>query len=511
MNQAKTVAKNSGYLYGQMAITVFISLYSTRLILEALGSSDFGLFSIVGGVIAMLTFLNNAMTTATQRFISYSEGEGILFKQISIFNVSVVLHLLIGVIVVIILELVGYFLFNGILNIESGRLNVAKIIYQFMLISTFFAIISVPYDAVINAHENFLLVAILRIVESFFKLSIAIFITYTAYDKLISYGFLMAFLSILLMVIRRIYCHRKYETVSINIKKYFSKTLFKEMRNFAGWSLLGCTTSMVGFYGQGIVINMFFGTSVNAAQGIAAQVKGQLSSLGNVVITAINPTLVKNEGAGNRDLMIKTSMFGSKVSFFLLMLLYIPVLLEMPYIFGVWLKSVPEYAIIFCRLLLLRGLIEQLTITLRSSIGAVGKIKYFELLNAPLLISPLILSWLLFLWDYPPYSMYIIFVVFELLNSMLILFFSNRNFGLSVSFFFKKIVWKCFISFILIVAISLIPINIMNEGFVRLLVVLFLSSVSFLFVVWSIGFTNKEKVKIRELSTPYLINLKILK
>ena len=180
MKPAKRVAINTGILYARMAITMFISLYSTRLILAALGAEDFGIFNLVGGTIAMLTFLNVAMAGATQRFMSYAEGEGDIQKQKNIFNVSVLLHFLIAIIVIILLEIVGYFLFKGILKIPDERIGIAKIIYQFMLVSTFFTIISVPYDAVINAHENMLLVAILGVVEAVSKLGIAFFVTYTS-------------------------------------------------------------------------------------------------------------------------------------------------------------------------------------------------------------------------------------------------------------------------------------------------------------------------------------------
>lgn len=228
-NAANRVAKNTGILYARMAITVFISLYVTRLVVAALGTKDFGIFNIVGGAIAMLTFLNVAMASASQRFMSYVHGEGNQIKQKRIFNVSVILHFLIGIAVVLLLEIAGYFFFNGILKIDSERVYAAKLIYQFLIVSTFFTIISVPYDAVINARENMLFVAVTGIIEALLKLAIAFYITFTNNDKLISYGLLMALLTILLLIIKRIYCHLKYEEVVINIRKYFDKALFKEI------------------------------------------------------------------------------------------------------------------------------------------------------------------------------------------------------------------------------------------------------------------------------------------
>lgn len=496
MHPAKRVAVNTGFLYARMAITVFISLYATRLILNALGVGDFGLFNVVGGAIAMLTFLNNAMAGATQRFMSFAQGESNFDKQRSIFNVSTVLHFSIAIVVVLFLEVAGYFLFNGILKIQPDRLEVGKLIFQFMLVSTFFTIVSVPYDAVINAHENMFFVAILGIIEAILKLGIAIYITSTTYDKLIIYGLLMASLSILLLIIRRIYCHKIYKEVEININKYFDKPIFIEMSKFAGWSFLGSATSLIANYGQTIVINMFFGTIVNAAQGIANQVSGQLSAFAGTMLKALNPLIVKSEGAGNRDLMLKASLIGSKISFFLLAFFYIPVLIEMPYIFKLWLNTVPDYAIIFCKLLLIRMLIEQLFTTLTSSIAAVGKIKRFQIYNSILNFLPLVASYILFRIGFPPYIIYIIFILYAILSSGITLFFAKRDCGLSLSYFFTDVFTRSLLVFIITFALSSIPIVTMDDGVLRLLLVLSISVLSIAATVWLIGLTPIERTKI---------------
>ncbi len=493
MQQAKTVAKNTGILYVQMAITVFMSLYATRLVLAALGAEDFGIFNVVGGAIAMLTFLNTAMAAASQRYMSYASGEGDIDKQKNIFNISVKLHFFIALIVVLLLEIVGYFLFDGILKIAADRIQVAQLIYQFLIVSTFFTIISVPYDAVINAHENMLLVAILRIIETVLKLAIAVFITYTALDKLYMYGLLMAILSVVLLVFRQIYCHRKYEEVVINIKKYKDQSLFKEMTSFAGWSFLGSSTSMLANYGQGIVLNMFFGTTVNAAQGISQQISGQLSAFAGVMLKALNPVIAKSEGAGNRNLMMQASIFGSKISFFLLVIFYVPMLFEMPYVFNLWLKEVPEFAVIFCRLLLIRNLIEQLFLTLTSSIGAVGNIKEFRIWTSLLNFFPLIISYIFFELGFEAYYLYVIFIIYSIINSIMILFFAKKVCNLSIESFLKDTVIRCISVFLILLFIVYIPYNILDQSMLRLLIISLLSLISFIILVYFLGFTKEEK------------------
>jgi O-antigen/teichoic acid export membrane protein len=300
MQAAHLVAKNTGILYARMAITVFISLYSTRLILAALGVSDFGLFNVVGGAIAMLGFLNSSMAGATQRFMSFAQGAGDLEKVKRIFSMSTLLHAGIAVLMILVLEIAGYFFFNGVLNIAPDRLGVAKNIYQFMVVSTFFTVLSVPYEAVITSHENMLVYAILGIIEAILKLGIALYITYSTYDHLTSYGFLMAALSIFLLILRRIYCHHNYAECVFQFHRYYDKSLLKEISSFAGWSLLGASSSMIAGYGQAIVLNIFFGTRINAAQGIAGQISGQLGVFALTLSKALNPLIDKSEGSGDR-------------------------------------------------------------------------------------------------------------------------------------------------------------------------------------------------------------------
>jgi O-antigen/teichoic acid export membrane protein len=497
MQAAHRVAKNTGILYARMAITVFISLYATRLVLAALGVADFGLFNVVGGIIAMLGFLNSSMAAATQRFMSFAQGEGDLEKVKRIFNMSIVLHAGIAVLMVLFLEIAGYFFLNEILNIAPDRLEVAKIIYHFMVVSTFFTVLSVPYEAVITSHENMLFYAILGILESVLKLAIALYLTYSAYDHLIAYGFLMAALSIFLLILRCIYCHRCYTECVLNFRKYYEKVLLKEIGSFAGWSLLGSASSMITNYGQGIVLNIFFGTLVNAAQGIAQQVSGQLSAFANTMLKALNPMISKSEGAGNRVLMLKASMSGSKISFFLLMFFYIPVLIEMPYIFKLWLKSVPDYAILFCRLGLIRNLIEQLFITLTSAIAAVGNIRKFQIYNSFLNFSPLLISYILFLFHFPVYALYVVFIIYSLIGGILILYFAKSECELSIPVFFKNVVLPSLFSFSIVFFLSFIPFFFNFSENLRLLLVIFISSTSFLFTLWFMGFNKEERLIIK--------------
>lgn len=508
MQAAHRVAKNTGILYARMAITVFISLYSTRLILAALGVADFGLLNVVGGVIAMLGFLNSSMAGATQRFMSFAQGAGDLERVRRIFNMSTLLHWGIAIVIIAVLEIAGYFFFNGVLNIAPERLGVAKIIYQFMVISTFFTVISVPYEAVITSHENMLVYAIEGIIEAILKLSIALYITNSSRDHLVTYGFLMAALSIFLLILRRLFCHYYYAECVLQLRYYYDKPLLKEITGFAGWSLLGAASSMIANYGQTIVLNIFYGTRINAAQGISNQISGQLGVFAVTLTKALNPVIDKSEGSGDRNKMIKATLTGSKISFFLLSFLYIPFLIEMPILLHLWLKNVPEFAILFCRLLLIRNLIQQFYIPLNNAITAVGNIKSFQKYNSFLNLLPILVAYLSFSLGFPPYTIYIIFIVFSLIQFVNVLHHSRMNFDLSYSLFFNEIVLKCVSAFILSVLIGALPILFMEDTIARLFAVISFGTLTYMTLIWKLGLSIEERKMVNSLKDIIVIKIR---
>lgn len=495
---ANRVIKNTGFLYAKMGITMFISLYTTRLILNALGAEDFGVFNIVGGAIAMLGFLNAAMAGATQRFMSYSEGEGNLEKQKKIFNISFVLHLGISVLMGIVLLIAGYFFFNGILNIAPERMYAAKVVYASLIVSTIFTVMTVPYDAVLNAHENMFYYSIVGIVESLLKLAVALAVVYVAGDKLVLYGILMAIIPLITITIMRVYCHRKYSECLIAPKQYWNKHLMKEMTGFAGWSFLGSSTSMLGNYGLGILLNHFFGTLLNAAQGVAGQLNGLLYVFSSTMMKALNPIIVKNEGSGDRAAMIESSLIGCKYSFYLFSFFAIPFLIETPQILKLWIVIVPDWTVVFCKLAIIRTLIELLTLTLNTSLGAQGKIKKLSITKSFLNLLPLPIIYLAFKFGYPPTSMYFISIlIWGLLEGTVNIYFMRKNCGLKISDFNNKVLFKILLVFLIVYSVSTIPSFFYFNSIYRLFFTFFLSSITFCITVIFIGMNNYEKTVFR--------------
>lgn len=472
MSTATRVIKNTGYLYGRMGITIFISLYTTRLILNSLGTSDFGIFNIVGGAIAMLGFLNAAMASATQRFMSYSEGEGNKEKQKGIFNVSLVLHFGIAFIVGIVLLIAGYFFFNGILNIPVNRVFAAKVVYGSLIVSTMFTVMTVPYDAAMNAHENMKFYAIVGIFESILKLAVAFTCVYTTSDKLIVYGLFMACIPLITLTIMRIYCHRHYAECTIQLRKYWNKNVMKEMTSFAGWNFCGSAASILTMQGMSIVLNIFGGVIVNAAHGIANQVAGILMVFSNNMLKALNPVLVKSKGSGETQKMLRAASSGNKLSFLIYTFFAIPFIIECPFILNLWLKDVPQYTILFIKLVLIRQMITQMMVALETCISATGNISKYTMSTTIIWIAPLIIAYIMYKFGAPIYTIYVLLIVTAFVRMANAIFFCKILCGMNYMDYVKQTLLPCLVQAVIMFGVLSEVSSFLEEPWLRLIITL---------------------------------------
>ena len=364
---------------------------------------DYGVFGVIGGAVNMLGFLSASMAATTQRFMSYSEGTGNLEDKRQVFNVSVILHFIIAICACLLLCSFSYLFFDKIINVPVERLYAAKVVYYSMVFSVTVTVLSVPYDAVINSHENMLYYSIVGIIDSFVKLIIAIYIaTSVSGDKLIVYGILMAVLSIVVMIVMQIYCHKYYSECVFKPLTYFSKKKLKQMSSFASWKLSTQFTSMVGNYGAGLLMNHYFGAVINAAISIASQVISQLQSFSNNMIKAVNPAIVKSEGENNRESMLQVSMYSCKYSFLIFAIFAAPALVCLDKLLVWWLVDVPQWAYLMTLVGILRSLNECLLLPLETSIGATGKIRGNSFYSSLINIFPLLLLVILFYIGYSP-------------------------------------------------------------------------------------------------------------
>ena len=500
MSTASRIIKNTGWLYAKMAITMFISLYTTRLILNALGAVDFGIYAIVGGAIGMLGFLNGAMSSATQRFMSYAEGQGNQERQIGIFNVSIVIHLCLALVIAAVLTIAGFVYFNGVLNIPENRMFAAKVVYGCLIFSTFLTVINVPYEAVMNAHENMRYYALVGILESLLKLAVAVICVKVCYDKLVVYGILMAFIPVFTLTIMKIYCHKKYSECLLKPFKYFEKDIAKDMLGFTGWNFLGSSSSMVGNYGNGLVLNHFYGAALNAATGIANQLNGQLLVFSNNMLKALNPVITKSEGAGNRENMLKYATTGCKYSFALLAFFAIPFILEMDFIQHKWLKNVPSWAVLFAQLQIIRTLIEQLTISYGTAIAAEGRIAKYNVVSSILNLLPVTILFILFVKGFSPISMYVLNIsIFGILVALVKVFFTHKICGLKYRTFLIELLLPSITTFVLSFVVTMIPKLYMEQSWFRTILSFVICFLTYMICFYFICVNDDEKKILKNL------------
>lgn len=500
MSTAARVVKNTGFLYVKMGITILVSLYTLRILLASLGAADYGIFTIVGGAIMMLGFLNSTMANATQRFMSYAEGEGNLEKKTKIFNVSLVLHVFIALLTCVLLLIVFFPLFNGILNIQPERVYAAKVVYFCLIFSTLLTIVNAPYDAVMNAHENMLYYSIIGIFESILKLMIAFYCVYTLYDKLIVYGLLMAMVPVITLTIMKVYCHKHYEECVIAPRRYWDYSLVKRIATFSGWNFLTAVSSLLTFQGLGVVLNHFFGTVLNAAQGIAQQVNSQLSQFSVNMMKALNPVIVKNAGAGNYDMMNRATIAGCKFSTYIMLFFAIPLIIEMPYVLKIWLVDVPEWTILFCILQIVVGIICQMANSASTAVYAQGDIKWYAIYKSVMNILPVILAYISFALGGAPYWLYIPMVVFwGIGGDIVIVKYAQKQCGLPVIQFVKGVLSPVLGVSVVMLLMGTLMTVLFEESFLRLLSSCVMTTVGLAISLLSFGMSKEERCKVIEL------------
>lgn len=482
-----------------MGITVFISLYTTRLILASLGESDFGIFNIVGGAIGMLGFLNSTLANATQRFMSYAEGEGHLENKKKIFNVSIALHILIALVTAVLLFAATIPLFNGILNIDPGRVFSAKIVYISVIISTLLTIVNVPYDAVMNAHENMLYYSVIGVLESVLRLAVAFACVYTTGDKLIVYGILMACIPLVSLSIMKVYCHKNYEECSVNLRRYWDFAIVKKIASFSGWNFLTAVSSLFSAQGIGLVLNHFFGTRLNAAQGVANQVNGQLSAFSLTMLKALNPVIVKNAGSKDVEAMNRATLAGCKYSPLIVMFFAIPFIIEMDYILGIWLKDVPEWTSVFCNMVLIQTIICQMANPAATAVYGQGDIKWYAIWKSVMNIAPVVLVYIAFKFGGSPIWLYIpMITVWAIGGDVVIMLYAARKCQLNLKIYGKTVVAPMFVICLITFTIGVVPSLILVPGFPRLIFSCVVSSTTITISTWFFGMETYDKSLVYE-------------
>lgn len=419
MTNSQRIIINTLAQYTRTIINVCLSLYSTRLILSALGQNDYGVYMLVAGVIAMLSFITNAMVTTTQRFLSVNHGKNDAKSVYQIFGNSMLLHLFIGGGLAIILVACGSWITHDFLNIDANREDAAVWVYYAAVAMLFFSFITAPIRALYIARENIVYISIVDVIDGVLKLLIAIGLSHITFDKLISYAGLMTGIHMTNFLLFVLYAAIKFPEFHIPRFCELNKNILKELSSFAGWTTYSAGCIIMRNQGIAVVLNWFWGTIINSAYGIAQQVLGAVQFLSTSILNAMNPQIMKAEGGGDRQKMIRLCEYESKYAFLLLSLVAIPMIAEMETLLCWWLGDVPEHAVMFCRFILAAALCDQISVGLTSANQAVGKIRVYSLIFYTLKLLVVILAWICLKQGLPLVSVMWCYLLVELLTAFL--------------------------------------------------------------------------------------------
>ncbi len=492
----KRIAKNTLLLYFRMLFLMAVSLYTSRVVLNALGVQDFGIYNVVGGVVAMFGFLNGAMASGTQRFLNYELGRGNAGQLQKVFVTALTIHALISVIIVFFAETVGlWFLYNK-MTIPDSRMNVAFWVYQFSISSTVVLMMSVPYNAAIIAHERMSAFASVSILEVVLKLLIVFLLHIGNFDRLLLYAFLMFVVQVIIRLVYSSYCNQHFSETKFRIM--WDTSLLRSMLSFSMWNLIGNLSNVAATQGLNILLNMFFSPAVNAARGVSVQVQNAVMQFATNFQTALNPQITKSYATGDYTYMHSLIYRSSKFTFFLLFMLSLPILLETDLILDVWLTTVPEYTTPFLRLMLCASVVNAVANPMVASASATGKIKVYQSVVGGLLLAILPISYLVLRMGGKPVSVFVVNLIVYIVAFLARLFIVRQMIHLSIRVYMNKVLVRCMYVCVLSLIIPLFLKHIMVTGILSLVVVSVACVVCVAIVSYYIGITVSERAFIKK-------------
>lgn len=411
-HDSKRIAKNTLYLYLRTMFVMVISIFTSRIILDALGIDDYGIYNAVGGFVAMFSMLRGTLVNASQRFIAFELGKPVP-KITEVFSSTVSVHLLIAFIIFILLDTFGLWFLNCKMNIAPERMTAANWVFQCSVLTFCISIISIPYNAAIIAFEKMSAFAYISIFEVIAKLGCVYVLYVITFDSLIVYAVFMMLIAIVLRLIYGVYCHRHFPLNRYNFT--FSKSLIREILSFSGWNFIGSMASTLNGHGINILINLFFGVTLNAARGVASQLDNAINTFVNNFLMAITPQITKSYAAKDFTYINRIIIAGTKYGFFLLFIISLPVCLNAEYLLGVWLKKVPEYASTFVRLGILYSLCQTLSQFLYRTMLASGNIKKYQIVVGGLSILAFPAAYIFFYIGLPASWGYWAMIIFSVI------------------------------------------------------------------------------------------------
>ena len=492
----KRIAKNTILLYIRSFIVMLVTLYTSRVILKALGVEDYGLYNVIGGVVGLFAFLRTSMTKSTQRFLNVemAKPDGRLKET---FSVSLTIHVIISIIALVLAETVGLWFLNTYIQIPEGRELAANVVYQSTVFSLIFTILSVPYNASIIAHERMGYFAVVSVIDAFLKLAICYMLYVGDADRLIVYGWLMMGVNALNFILYAAYCLKRCPETSFRLM--YDKGLFKEMLSYTTWTVVGQVAIVGTNQGNNILMNMFHSVTANAAMGVANQINHAVVSLTSSFQTAFNPQITKSYAAKDFEYLKFLVFTTSKISFFLLTFVSIPIAFNIDYILDIWLDTVPMYSNIFVILILCNTILNALSAPLNFTVLSSGKIKYFQIATSLVYLSDLLFVYVLFSQGLPPATALVVKVCIMVGVLGVRLFFANREVPcINASTYIKEVASPLFLCSAISVSCGLLLFHFATDLLHNIIATVVLMTISLL-LIFFVGLNSKEKVMVKNL------------
>ena len=492
-NNNKRIAKNTLLLYIRQIIVMIVALYTSRVVLSTLGVTDYGIYNVVGGIVTLFTILNFAMGCSTTRFITFELGKNNEEGVNMAFSNAVIIHVIIAVIILILGETIGLYLFSEKMKIPDDRMYAAGWVYHLSVLTCIVNILSVPYNALITSHEKMDAYAVISILEVFLKLIIVWMLLLFNYDKLILYAVLMFMVGLIIRIINQVYSSKTFK--KIHFIKPISFGMFKDMLIYAMWSLVGSAAFILADQGQNILLNMYFGPAINAARGVAMQVKQAVVNLCNNFNQAIMPQINKSYAGGNVDYMHKLIYISSKYTYFLLLIMSLPIVLEAKMILSLWLVGIPEHSVLFLQLMLVISILTALGNPLSNAAGANGRIRNFQVVVGGINMMLLPITWIVFKCQNTPLPewAFIIQIIFCVISQIARLYLVRPLIGLSLQKYYNNVVRPCAISTITSLLIPIVIKCLLPNCLLTSFIVFVISIISVALSVFLFGMDGGER------------------
>lgn len=491
-SSSKRIAKNTVYLYIRTFVILLVSLYTSRVVLGALGVDDYGTYNVVGGFVAMFSLLSGSLSNAISRYITFELGKDDSNRLKDVFSTSVTVQILIALVIIVLAELIGVWFLNAKMSIPDGRLGAANWVFQCSLLTFCVNLISIPYNACIIAHERMNAFAYVSILEALLKLGAVFLLFIIGYDRLIVYSILLVLVAAIIRLIYGVYCKCHFEECHYRFS--FNLELIKEMSSLAGWNMLGSSGAILNTHGINLLMNLFFGVKVNAARGLAVQVNSAVTQFVYSFTTAVSPQITKSYAKGLQEKTFNLVMLSSRFSFFLIALLAVPLFVETPFILRLWLKDVPDYTVLFVRLTLVNAMIMTLSTSLYTLAIATGDIKNYQIVVGSLSISCFFITYVLYRLGSPVEVAYYVSMAVNILILFARIFIVSGLTGISINLFLSLVLKRVLIvSLAVLIGAYSCSFLFPQETLLDAILSVLLSILVVLFSIYFFGLSKSEK------------------